>query len=616
MDRIFGELKLEKINEQSSAEWLSENVWHPFANGSGLIQIYDSFAKKPVALYKVPHEETFSGTWCLQSLSSAAGAIVPFVMAGKITGRAMGALSKGLALEGGAARIMASENLAQIAGAGIYTFAQKPAEGQTRLGNAAGSMVGFSVFSGLNGVLEKNAAMLSSPLAKLSSRFAVGALGGLSSYESANAVSGMQGVQHQESWRERMDAIAHGGFINVALPVVQRQSEKLLQKAVGNKMSANDGLEEQLIDRTAEHKPARDIEASTTAYERWMKERTKVVPEDLSKKHDEMSKDSFRFLRGTYYRWAESFPEQCPELQKSPKVNSIGDLHIDNFGTWLDKKGRLNWGVNDFDEAFPLPYTNDLVRLLTSANMLKAQGKLKIGLKDAAEQILDGYKQSLKDGGKGFVLSDGEGNGKLAKIAESQMPKADEFWLKLKRQISPRLESELPSDAARVLRSNLPSPELEAEFGQRQAGVGSLGRQRYVAIGEFQGGNVAAEAKALVPPANFFSSAKGPERSYYMDVMGNAVREIDPQLSVKDNWVVRSLGPKRSKIELSDLNEKDEGLLLWSMGYETGNIHLGTKGAADLILKDIKQRNGDWLSEAAKTMSKSVSNDYHDWKSK
>ena len=33
------------------------------------------------------------------------------------------------------------------------------------------------------------------------------------------------------------------------------------------------------------------------------------------------------------------------------------------YGTWRDTEGRLVWGINDFDEAYPSPYTNDLVRL-------------------------------------------------------------------------------------------------------------------------------------------------------------------------------------------------------------------------------------------------------------
>ena len=46
---------------------------------------------------------------------------------------------------------------------------------------------------------------------------------------------------------------------------------------------------------------------------------------------------------------------------------AVGDLHVENFGTWRDADGRLCWGINDFDEADRLPYTNDLVRLAASA---------------------------------------------------------------------------------------------------------------------------------------------------------------------------------------------------------------------------------------------------------
>lgn len=38
---------------------------------------------------------------------------------------------------------------------------------------------------------------------------------------------------------------------------------------------------------------------------------------------------------------------------------AVGDLHVENFGTWRDIEGRLVWGVNDFDEAHPLSYAND-----------------------------------------------------------------------------------------------------------------------------------------------------------------------------------------------------------------------------------------------------------------
>ena len=50
-------------------------------------------------------------------------------------------------------------------------------------------------------------------------------------------------------------------------------------------------------------------------------------------------------------------------------VLSVGDLHLENFGTWRDADGRLVWGVNDFDEAAVMPYVLDLVRLVTSIQL-------------------------------------------------------------------------------------------------------------------------------------------------------------------------------------------------------------------------------------------------------
>ncbi len=85
-----------------------------------------------------------------------------------------------------------------------------------------------------------------------------------------------------------------------------------------------------------------------------------------------------------------------------PGVMSVGDLHIGNFGTWRDSEGRLCWGVDDFDESYPFPYTNDLVRLATSVKMLIDSEGLGIKLRDACDAILEGYRETLKDGGYSF----------------------------------------------------------------------------------------------------------------------------------------------------------------------------------------------------------------------
>jgi len=110
-----------------------------------------------------------------------------------------------------------------------------------------------------------------------------------------------------------------------------------------------------------------NIQQATRQYETWLAGHVRVVKSDLGTKHELMAQDAFLFLRATFYRWMQLFPALCPKAASAPTVLAIGDLHVENYGTWRDAEGRLMWGINDFDEAFPLPYTIDLVRLAASA---------------------------------------------------------------------------------------------------------------------------------------------------------------------------------------------------------------------------------------------------------
>src|SRR6195256_3247361 len=110
-----------------------------------------------------------------------------------------------------------------------------------------------------------------------------------------------------------------------------------------------------------------NIVAATRSYERWMADFIPVVRADLRYKHERMDADLITFLRATFYRWAQVWPDVCADLATAPAVLAVGDTHVENFGTWRDAEGRLVWGINDFDEAHTLPYTIDLSRLATSA---------------------------------------------------------------------------------------------------------------------------------------------------------------------------------------------------------------------------------------------------------
>ena len=47
-----------------------------------------------------------------------------------------------------------------------------------------------------------------------------------------------------------------------------------------------------------------------------------------------------------------------------------GDLHAENYGTYMDSAGVLVFDVNDFDEAYLGHYTWDLQRMAASLALL------------------------------------------------------------------------------------------------------------------------------------------------------------------------------------------------------------------------------------------------------
>src|SRR5213076_1576717 len=122
--------------------------------------------------------------------------------------------------------------------------------------------------------------------------------------------------------------------------------------------------------------------------------------------------------------------EELPELADAPRVLSVGDLHVESFGTWRDLEGRLVWGVNDFDDATSLPYTSDLVRLATSAGLAAAEGQLNLDLKEACAAILTGYSGALRSGGRPMVLA--ENDRWLRRLVLSRLRDPNVFWEKMR----------------------------------------------------------------------------------------------------------------------------------------------------------------------------------------
>ncbi|MFF8846807.1 DUF2252 domain-containing protein [Streptomyces sp. NPDC015127] len=91
-------------------------------------------------------------------------------------------------------------------------------------------------------------------------------------------------------------------------------------------------------------------------------------------KFRKMAASAFAFYRGTaclFYSDLEQERHGGPFLdERTGRVWIHGDLHAENFGTYMDANGRLIFNVNDFDEAYVGPFTWDVKRLAASLALI------------------------------------------------------------------------------------------------------------------------------------------------------------------------------------------------------------------------------------------------------
>jgi len=172
-----------------------------------------------------------------------------------------------------------------------------------------------------------------------------------------------------------------------------------------------------------------------------------------------------------------------------------------------------------------------------------------------------------------------------------------------------------PESAREAVEHLLPDSNMQYRLARRRAGMGSLGRVRLVAIGEWRGGRVAREAKALLGSAlHWVYPDRAPAEILYTAILRRAVRCPDPYVQMRGHWIVRRLSPHCSRIELASLRGPDTELrLLHAMGWETANIHLGSQSAIKEVRHHLSTLKPNWLYSAAKDMVKVVTHDWRVW---
>jgi hypothetical protein len=349
------------------------------------------------------------------------------------------------------------------------------------------------------------------------------------------------------------------------------------------------------------------IRRSARRYEDWLTKQLDgdVVAKDVAKKHEKMCENAFVFLRATYWRWSEIILDVCPELADGAQVLAVGDIHLENFGTWRDADGRLAWGVNDFDEAARMPYALDLVRLAASAMLVR--GRPRVTDKEICSAILQGYRQGLEAPQAVVLDRDAQWLRELVVVPEAERAK---FWKKMAAAKSKRA----PERYRKVIEEAMPEPRLSITTAPRRAGAGSLGRPRWVGTAEWRGGPVLREAKALVTSAWVRARGSNDDTIRCSEIANGRFRPVDPWYKIKNGVVVRRLSPNNRKIEVGDGSSGMFGRdMLQMMGFELANVHLGTAPRQEAIRRDLAKRKASWLTVNARKAADATTQDYKDW---
>jgi uncharacterized protein (DUF2252 family) len=123
------------------------------------------------------------------------------------------------------------------------------------------------------------------------------------------------------------------------------------------------------------------------------------------RKFRKMAASPFAFYRGSaplFYADVARLDDPWAD-ERTSRVWIQGDLHAENFGTYMDAAGILVFDVNDFDEAYVGHFTWDLRRMAASLALL---GFAKALSDEAISRMIGTYAGSYLDQVRAFATGD------------------------------------------------------------------------------------------------------------------------------------------------------------------------------------------------------------------
>jgi uncharacterized protein (DUF2252 family) len=341
-----------------------------------------------------------------------------------------------------------------------------------------------------------------------------------------------------------------------------------------------------------------------------------------------MAADPYAFYRGSaalFYADMEDLDDRWAD-ERTSRVWIHGDLHAENFGTYMSNEGRLTFDVNDFDEAYVGHFSWDLRRFAASLALMCWQKALPTqAVRDLARVYLQGYLDRVRDyvtaEDSDFAFGLSNTDGAIRAVLQEARASKRTLLLEALTRIGDHERHFRESGSIRTLEeaeyrkvnaafeeylTTIPDSErsrrrvffeVKGIVGKKGFGIGSAGLPAYNVLiegfDEAQENDIILAMKQanVAAPSRIVSDER--VRSYFIDDGHRTVisqrslqTHTDPFLGYTTidgvSFVVSELSPYKRDLNWEDLTEPSQmEPVLASLGQATAKIHCASDEDSD-----------------------------------
>ncbi|MGZ5415627.1 MAG: DUF2252 domain-containing protein [Nocardioides sp.] len=352
-------------------------------------------------------------------------------------------------------------------------------------------------------------------------------------------------------------------------------------------------------------------------------------PRAFRGKFRKMAADPFAFYRGSaclFYADMTRTQDDWSD-ERTGAVWIHGDLHVENFGTYMNSDGRLVFDVNDFDEAYIGHFSWDLRRFVASLALLGWQKALP---EEAIRSLVGGYLRAYltqvnhyvgedqdddfalhlenTDGAVREVLAQARLSSRVAMLdsmtrmdGDVRIFNEDASVRRLGKTERRKVEQAFAAYLDTIPESKKFDRDLFYEVrdvvGKSGFGIGSAGLPAYNVLVEgytqsLDNDVVLSMKQANIPAVSRFIDSADVEKYFehegHRTVVSQRALQVhtDPLLGHTSidgvGYVVSEVSPYESDLDWSDINEPDEMRpVVRALGQATAKVHCASDEDSD-----------------------------------